>query len=63
MPYVRGETLRSRLERERQLPTADALLIAREVADALQAETGVGCSLPRGRRLPRSCSRSPRAPW
>ncbi len=36
MPLVRGETLRSRLERERQLPIADALRIAREVADALQ---------------------------
>ena len=42
MPYVRGETLRSRLERERQLPMADALLIAREVADALQAAHTLG---------------------
>jgi len=36
MPLVRGETLRARLERERQLPIADALRIAREVAEALQ---------------------------
>ncbi len=36
MPLVRGETLRARLERERQLPIADALRIAREIADALQ---------------------------
>ena len=36
MPLVRGETLRARLERERQLPIPDALRIAREVADALQ---------------------------
>ncbi|HET7599640.1 MAG TPA: protein kinase [Gemmatimonadales bacterium] len=36
MPYVEGETLRSRLRRERQLPLEDALRIAREVADALQ---------------------------
>jgi serine/threonine-protein kinase len=36
MPYVEGETLRGRLERERQLPIADAVRIAREVADALQ---------------------------
>ncbi|HEX4936430.1 MAG TPA: serine/threonine-protein kinase, partial [Gemmatimonadaceae bacterium] len=36
MPFVRGETLRARLERERQLPIEDALRIAREVADALQ---------------------------
>jgi len=35
MPFVEGETLRGRLERERQLPIADALQIAREVADAL----------------------------
>jgi serine/threonine-protein kinase len=36
MPFVEGETLRGRLERERQLPIAEALQIAREVADALQ---------------------------
>ena len=35
MPFVRGETLRARLERERQLPVDDALRIARECADAL----------------------------
>ncbi|MEO8622016.1 MAG: protein kinase [bacterium] len=35
MPYVTGETLRARLEREKQLPIHDALRIAREVADAL----------------------------
>src|SRR5689334_13154885 len=35
MPYVQGETLRSRLSRERQLPIDDALRVAREVADAL----------------------------
>ena len=35
MPLVTGDTLRARLERERQLPIADAVLIAREVADAL----------------------------
>jgi eukaryotic-like serine/threonine-protein kinase len=35
MPYVEGETLRQRLERERQLPVADALRIAGEVSDAL----------------------------
>src|SRR5437764_4396423 len=37
MPFVDGETLRARLERERQLPVADALRISREVADALAA--------------------------
>ncbi len=36
MPYVDGETLRARLEREGQLPIADSLRIACESADALQ---------------------------
>jgi serine/threonine-protein kinase len=35
MPYVDGESLRDRLNRERQLAVADAVRIAREVADAL----------------------------
>jgi serine/threonine-protein kinase len=35
MPYVEGESLRDRLQRENQLPLADALTIAREVAAAL----------------------------
>ena len=35
MPYVEGESLRERLNREKQLPLDDALQIAREVADAL----------------------------
>ncbi|MEO7217992.1 MAG: serine/threonine-protein kinase, partial [Gemmatimonadaceae bacterium] len=36
MPYVEGETLRGRLDRERQLPIADSVSIATEVADALE---------------------------
>src|SRR5689334_17805290 len=40
MPLVDGETLRARLERERQLPLADAVQIASEVADALQYAHG-----------------------
>ena len=35
MPYVEGESLRDRLRRERQLPVADAVRIAREAAQAL----------------------------
>jgi serine/threonine-protein kinase len=35
MPFVEGETLRTRLDRESQLPVTDAVRIAREVADAL----------------------------
>jgi eukaryotic-like serine/threonine-protein kinase len=34
-PYVKGESLRERLDRERKLAVDDALHIAREVADAL----------------------------
>ncbi|HTT67604.1 MAG TPA: serine/threonine-protein kinase, partial [Gemmatimonadales bacterium] len=36
MPYVEGESLRDRLERERQLPLDDALRIAGEAARALE---------------------------
>lgn len=35
MPYVEGETLRTRLERDGQLPVGDAVRILREIADAL----------------------------
>jgi eukaryotic-like serine/threonine-protein kinase len=35
MPYIEGESLRARLERERQLPVEDAVRLAREVAEAL----------------------------
>ena len=42
MPLVTGETLRARLEREKQLPVDDAIRIAREVADALGYAHGLG---------------------
>ena len=35
MPYVQGESLRDRLNREKQLPINDALRITREIASAL----------------------------
>src|SRR5689334_12381734 len=35
MPFVEGESLRDRLVREKQLPIADAVRIAKEVASAL----------------------------
>ena len=35
MPFVEGESLRGRLEREQQLPVEDAVRIAREAAEAL----------------------------
>ena len=40
MPYVEGETLRDRLNRQKQLPIEDALRFAREVADALSYAHG-----------------------
>src|SRR5438034_380150 len=40
MPFVEGESLRDRLDREPQLPLDDALQIAREVADALSYAHG-----------------------
>ena len=42
MPFIRGESLRDRLRRETQLPVADALRIARDVADALACAHGEG---------------------
>ena len=35
MPYISGESLRARLERERQLPLEEALRLTREIAGAL----------------------------
>jgi serine/threonine protein kinase len=35
MPFVEGESLRDRLERERQLPIDEALAITRQVTGAL----------------------------
>jgi predicted ATPase/tRNA A-37 threonylcarbamoyl transferase component Bud32 len=42
MPVVEGESLRDRLDRETQLPVADAVRIAVEVADALDYAHGRG---------------------
>jgi eukaryotic-like serine/threonine-protein kinase len=35
MPYIEGETLRTKLDREKQLGVDEAVRITREVADAL----------------------------
>ena len=37
MPYVSGESLRDRLNRDKQLPIDDAIRLAREVASALES--------------------------
>jgi serine/threonine protein kinase len=42
MPYVEGESLYQRLERERRLPLGDALRIVHDVADALGYTHGRG---------------------
>jgi eukaryotic-like serine/threonine-protein kinase len=48
MPYIEGESLRDRLERERQLPMDDALRIATEAARALDyahRQGGIHCDV------------------
>ncbi len=42
MPLVEGESLRDRLKREKQLPVADAVRIATEVAEALHSAHQAG---------------------
>jgi DNA-binding SARP family transcriptional activator len=42
MPYVRGESLRQRLQREIQLPIVEAVGIARDIAEALAYAHGQG---------------------
>ena len=42
MPYVEGESLRDRLDREKQLPIDDAVRLAREIGDALGMAHGHG---------------------
>ncbi|NJD20652.1 MAG: serine/threonine protein kinase [Gemmatimonadetes bacterium] len=42
MPYVKGESLRARMERERQLSVEDSVQIAVEIADALAYAHGEG---------------------
>ena len=39
MPYVEGETLRARIEREKQLPIDEAVRIAAAVANALSGRS------------------------
>jgi serine/threonine-protein kinase len=53
MPYVEGENLRDRLEREKQLPLEDALRIVREAALA------PGVRAPTGNRPSRYKARKP----
>jgi len=41
-PYLSGESLRTKIHREKQLPIREALRIAHEIADALQYAHGCG---------------------
>src|SRR4029079_17613859 len=41
-PFVDGETLRARLDRERTLPVTDAIAITKAVADAPPSATATG---------------------
>src|SRR5215212_7141234 len=45
MPFVEGESLRDRLRREKQLPIADVVRIATEIASALVADFGIALAL------------------
>jgi serine/threonine-protein kinase len=42
MPFIDGESLRERIDRERQLPIEDAVRIGREIASGLQAAHAAG---------------------
>src|SRR5688572_11464060 len=42
MPFIEGESLRDRLDREKQLPVAEAIRLTREIAGALSHAHGKG---------------------
>ncbi len=46
MPYIEGETLRGRIDREKQLPVNEAVRIATAVASALQTAHEKGIATP-----------------
>ena len=52
MPFIEGETLRARLQRESQLPVDVAVRLAREVADALSYAHARGVVHPPLQRRP-----------
>ena len=63
MPFVEGESLRDRLNREQQLPLDDALRITSEVAEALalRPRSTASCTGTSSRRT--SCSRTATRWW
>jgi len=62
MPFVDGESLRDRLNRERQLPVDEAIRIATEAARALDYATARASSIATSSRKT-SCSPGMAIPW
>ena len=56
MPYVEGETLRDRIDREKQLPVDEAVYIASATSRAMRTESSTGSCFS---RFSRSRSDSP----
>ena len=56
MPYVEGDTLKDRLDREHQLPVGDAVQIATDMAEALDYAHRQGLKQEFPTRLPLSVS-------
>jgi serine/threonine-protein kinase len=52
MPFVEGESLRDRLNRDGKLPVADSLAIAGDIASALPAAHAAGDARRSDQRLP-----------
>jgi serine/threonine-protein kinase len=61
MPYVEGETLKERLEREGALPPEEALRLARELVEALAYAHKRGNRASRHQAGQRAAERGPRA--
>jgi serine/threonine-protein kinase len=60
MPYVEGQSLRDRLDRELQLPVDEAIQIARELGQALDYAHGAGRCPPGREARERHARRRPR---
>ena len=63
MPFIEGETLRDRLNREKQLPVADAIRITTEVAVGARLCPPPRRGPPRHQAREHPAARRPRAAW